>query len=224
MKTIQELQKELDDAIKAESTATNEIKQKEQQALLDKRNSLLESAQNLRVMAIREAENQELGDSQKYEKLAQKAEQEARAIVLDGEEVICQATINEENLEEFRQESKTANGFWFVGISVLMAFLYWRFGVAIQEAIPEAGTHSLTTIIKAFSVLMFMFIIELFLMGLGSIKDNYLHRYADAKQHLTIDIIKDFYNASPNTRLWLRFAYFALRFYACVQLATGNLV
>lgn len=224
MKTIEELERELDEAKKAESLKIAESKQKEQQALLDKRNSLLESAQNLRVMAIREAENQELGDSQKYEKLAQKAEQEAKLIVLEGEVAMSSESTYEENLDEFRQESKTANGWYFMLISIVMGVLYWRFGVAIQEAIPEAGTHSLTTIIKAFSVMMFMLIIELFLMGLGSIKDNYLHRYADTKQHLTIDIIKDFYNASPNTRLWLRFAYFALRFYACVQLATGNLV
>ncbi len=222
--SIEELQAQLAEAQAEQDRQLKEGKEKEQQALLARRSELKESAQKLNLFAIREAEQGDLVASKEYAQLANKALSDANSIVLDGEELPVQKAEKEDDLGEFRQESSSKNAWWFGSITVLITYLYLRLGVFLKEKYPDAGIHDWVTVHKILSVAVFLFIIELVLMLMGSIRDSFLTRYGNPNKFLSLDIVKDFHNSSPSTRLWLRFSYFALRFFSACLLASGNLI
>lgn len=222
--SIEELEAQLEAAKAERDRQQKEGREKEQQALLARRNELRDSAQKLITFSIREAQQGNLADSKEYAELARKAELEANLIVLDGENEPIKADTFEDDLDDFRQESSSKNAWYFGLITLVISFLYLKLGLFLKENYPDAGIHDLVTMHKVLSVVVFLFVIELVLMLIGSIRDSFLSRYGNPKKYLFLDIVKDFHNSSPNTRLWLRFSYFALRFFAACLLASGNLI
>ena len=225
MATVQELEEQLLQAKNAEKLASKTAFDEAQKKLKQKRDDLLKDASNMYAFARKEASEGNSKDAQMYQELGKKAEIEASEIILEGEELkaIAEPT-QEEILSEYRQESERSNVGWFVGITVLFTFLFLRFGVWLKENYPDARIHDWATVHKIFSVVIFMFIIELMLVAMAAIRDNYLYRYSYTKKYFTLDIIKDFYETTPSNRLWLRFAYFGLRLLCAVLLASGNLI
>lgn len=128
------------------------------------------------------------------------------------------------SLNDFRNENKNKNSFVFILITLATSFLYFWLNDEIITQYPDAGVHAIVTLHKAAAVLVFMLLTEVLLIFLEKFKDNYMSRYGDSNKFLTLDKINDFYNAKPETRLWLRYAYFALRFYCAISLASGNLI
>lgn len=139
-------------------------------------------------------------------------------------EVARQKEYGVSSLDDFRNENKTKDTFVFALITIAVSVLYFWLNDVILVLYPDAGVHAIVTLHKAAAVLVFMLLTELSLIGLEKIKDNYLSRYGDSNKFLLLDKINDFYNAKPETRLWLKFAYFALRFYCAISLAGGNLI
>ncbi len=127
-------------------------------------------------------------------------------------------------LDDFRSGSKTKMISIFALIGLCITCIYCYLNDAILAMYPDAGVHALVTIHKVFAVILFLSFIEIWLAITEKLKDNYLSRYGDSKQFLMIDKIQDFYNAKPEHRLWIRFAYFALRFFCAITLASGNLI
>lgn len=222
--TVEELEAQLAEAQAERDRQQNEAKEKLQEELLTRRNELKDSAQKLNLFAIREAEQGDLVASKEYARLAEKALKDANDIILDGEVQLSTKANLEDNLDDFRQESSSRNAWWFGSITVLITYLYLRLGVFLKENYPDAGIHDWVTVHKVLSVAVFLFIIELVLMLMGSIRDSFLTRYGNPNKYLSLDIVKDFHNSSPNTRLWLRFSYYALRFFSACLLASGNLI
>lgn len=222
--TIEELEAQLAEAKAEQDRQQKEGREKQQEELLTRRNQLKDSAEKFKAFAIREAEQGNLFESKEYAKLAEKALKDANEIVLDGEVQPSVKASLEDNLDDFRQESSSKNAWWFGSITVLITYLYLRLGVFLKEHYPDAGIHDWVTVHKVLSVAVFLFIIELVLMLMGSIRDSFLTRYGNPNKYLSLDIVKDFHNSSPSTRLWLRFSYFALRFFSACLLASGNLI
>lgn len=222
--TIEELEAQLAEAKAEKDRQQKEGRVKQQEELLTRRNQLKDSVEKFKAFAIREAEQGNLFESKEYARLAEKALRDANEIVLDGEVQPSVKADTEDNLDDFRQESSSKNAWWFGSITVLITYLYLRFGVFLKERYPDAGIHDWVTVHKVLSVAVFLFIIELVLMLMGSIRDSFLTRYGNPNKYLSLDIVKDFHNSSPSTRLWLRFSYFALRFFSACLLASGNLI
>ncbi len=130
-----------------------------------------------------------------------------------------------ESLADFRQDKSRQNTFLFMMmlLSLFTALLYVGLNEYILIHYPDAGVHGLVTLHKGLAVGIFMLFTEIFLIALERWKDNYMARYSDERFPL-LDKINDFYAAKPSTRLWLKFAYFALRFYCATLLASGNLI
>ena len=222
---VENLKRQLQEAEEQEAIRNQQERDSRINAQKAKRQSLLDEAATMNAFARKEAAEGNIQEAKTYQDLAKKAEIEASNIEIEGEAKKAEyEPTQEELLTEYRQESTKSNNWWFTGIALLFSFLYLRFGVWIKEEYPDAGIHDWATVHKLFSVIVYLFIIEIALFAMSAIRDNYLYRYGDAKRYISLDVIKDFYETNPQNRLWLRFAYFGLRFLGAVLLASGNLV
>ena len=225
MKTVEELQAELEVAQNLEKENAKQAVALKQNELRKTREDLQSKAKTMLDFAMREAQSGNVSEAKIYKDLAENAEREAKNIILDGEQIeTIVETSPDDLLTDYRQNSTRSNIYYFTGITLLFSLIYLRFGVWIKSNYPDAGIHDWATIHKMFSVVFFLFMIEISVLAMAALKDNYLYRYADTKKYFTLDIIKDFYETSNTNRLWLRFGYFALRFLGAVLLASGNLI
>jgi hypothetical protein len=213
-------QKELEVAkqkLADEQKLSIELQKEERAKLLQEAIVFREKARNAALLGDMEA-------AENFEKWANESTEQAKSIVIEGE-VITDETVNENNpLDDYRSGNKSRLiSVYTVGVLIL-SFVYFYANNVILYYYPDAGVHAFVTLHKVLAVSFLMMIIELLLIGIEKLKDNYLTRYGDASNFQLLDKVKDFANTNPQTRLWLRFAYFALRFFCAITLASGNLI
>jgi hypothetical protein len=213
-------QKELEVAkqkLADEQKLSIELQKEERAKLLQEAIVFREKARNAALLGDMEA-------AENFEKWANESTEQAKGIVIEGE-VITDETVNENNpLDDYRSGNKSRLiSVYTVGVLIL-SFVYFYANNVILYYYPDAGVHAFVTLHKVLAVSFLMMIIELLLIGIEKLKDNYLTRYGDSSNFQLLDKVKDFANTNPQTRLWLRFAYFALRFFCAITLASGNLI
>lgn len=194
-----------------------ELQKEERAKLLQEAIVFREKARNAALLGDMEA-------AENFEKWATESTEQAKGIFIEGE-VITDETVNTTNpLDDYRSGNKSRLiSVYTVGV-LLLSFIYFYANNVILYYYPDAGVHAFVTLHKVLAVSFLMMVIELLLIGIEKLKDNYLTRYGDSSNFQLLDKVKDFANTTPQTRLWLRFAYFALRFFCAITLASGNLI
>lgn len=217
---FEEAQKELEVArqkLADEQKLAIELQKEERARLLQEAVVFKEKARNAALLGDMEA-------AENFDKWANESTDQAKAIVIEGESITEEVVDNTNPLDDYRSGNKSRLILVYtVGIA-LLSFIYFYANNVILYYYPDAGVHAFVTLHKVLAVSFLMMVIELLLIGIESLKDNYLTRYGDSSNFQLLDKVKDFANTNPQTRLWLRFAYFALRFYCAITLASGNLI
>lgn len=225
--SIENAQRQLELAQQELEVAKQKLNEEQRLAILlkkEERAKLIDDVALFREKARTAALLGNMDSAENFEKWANESAEQAKAIVIDGEMVTNENEVIVNPLDDYRSGNKSRLiGVYLLGVSFL-SIVYFYANNLILYYYPDAGVHAFVTLHKVLSVAFFMMAIELLLIGTEKLKDNYLTRYGDSSNFLLLDKVKDFANTTPQTRLWLRYAYFALRFYCAITLASGNLI